>query len=152
MRSAPFYAYLLSDPDAPGRSVVLTARDGSKITGLMLAILSKPNAYEPAGLDIVDLEFAPGEPREATMTRLTRAARKIARNSGAARLRLIFSDRFASSDLKGTGLRLHRRSSYDPAHALFADQNGKLAEAWAPTGYEGDFHFALRVAPQRAPR
>ena len=152
VRSAPFYAYLLSDPDAPGRSVVLTARDGSKITGLMLAILSKPNAYEPAGLDIVDLEFASGAPREATMARLIRAARKIARNSGAARLRLIFSDRFASSDLKGTGLRLHRRSSYDPAHALFADQNGKLAEAWAPTGYEGDFHFALRVAPQRAPR
>ncbi|RIJ21375.1 GNAT family N-acetyltransferase [Henriciella barbarensis] len=152
VRSALFYAYQLSDPDAPGRSVVLTTRNGSKISGLMLAILSKPNAYEPAGLDIVDLEVAPGAPRAATIGRLMRSARKIARASGVARLRLIFSDRFATAELKGSGLRLHRRFSYDPAHALFADENGKLAESWIPTGYEGDFHFALRVAPQRAPR
>lgn len=152
VRNAAFYAYLSSDPDAPGRSVILTDRDGTKISGLMLAILSKPNAYEPAGLDIVDLEFASDALRAATMARLMRAARKVAKASGAARLRLIFSDRFTAGELKGTGLRLHRRFSYDPAHAQFAEQSGKFAAAWAPTGYEGDFHFALRVAPQRAPR
>jgi hypothetical protein len=152
VRSAAFYSYLLSDPDAPGRSVLLSAREGDSISGLMLAIMSKPNAYEPAGLDIVDLELASGAPRADTIAHLIRAARKLAKVSGAARLRLIFSDRFAASELKGTGLRLHRRFSYDPAHASFAGDDGRFADGWSPTGIEGDFHFALRVAPQRAPR
>lgn len=151
VRSAAFYAYLLSDPDAPGRSVLLAARDGSKISGLMLVILSKPNAYEPAGLDIVDLELAPGAPHAATIAHLIDSARTIARAAGAARLRLLFSDRFGPSAFKGTRLRLHRRFSYDPAHASFADEDGPFAQNWVPTGYEGDFHFALRIAPQRAP-
>ena len=152
VRSAAFYDYLLSDPDAPGRSVLLAAREGPKIAGLMLVVLSKPNAFEPAGLDIIDLELAPGVPHAATVAQLIRSARKIARAAGAARLRLPFSDRFSAPDLKGTGLRLHRRFSYDPAHASFAYQEGAFARNWVPTGYEGDFHFALRVAPQRAPR
>lgn len=152
VRSAAFYDYLLSDPDAPGRSVLLATREGPKIAGLMLVILSKPNAFEPAGLDIIDLELAPGVPHAATVAQLIRSARKIARAAGAARLRLPFSDRFSAPDLKGTGLRLHRRFSYDPAHASFAYQEGAFARNWVPTGYEGDFHFALRVAPQRAPR
>ena len=146
-RSAAFYAYQMADPDAPGRSALLTARDGNRILGLMQVFLTKPNAFEPAELEITDLEIHPDAPRSRAIGHLVRNARKIARAAGAGRLRLLLSGRFSREDLSQTGYHLKRRYSYDPAHASFGDGMEHFSEAWTPTGFEGDFHFALRVAP-----
>ena len=147
VRTAAFYAYQMADPDAPGRSALLTARDGNRILGLMQVFLTKPNAFEPAELEITDLEVHPDAPRSRTIGHLVRNARKIARAAGAGRLRLLLSGRFSREDLSQTGYHFQRRYSYDPAHASFGDGMEHFSEGWTPTGFEGDFHFALRVAP-----
>ncbi|WP_156807974.1 GNAT family N-acetyltransferase [Henriciella marina] len=147
VRSAEFYSYQMADPDAPGRSVLLTVRDGNRVLGLMQVILTKPNAFEPAELEITDLELHPDAPRSRAIGHLVRNARKIARAAGAGRLRLLLSGRFLREDLSQTGYHVQRRYSYDPAHASFGEGMERFGEAWEPTGFEGDFHFALRVAP-----
>ena len=117
----------------------------------MQVILTKPNAFEPAELEITDLEVHPAAARAETLADLVGKACKLAKTAGAARLRLLYAGRFSSDDLKKTGFRLARQYGYDPAHASFAPGMEGFAGKWQPTGFEGDFHFALRVAPQTKP-
>ena len=151
VRTPAFYAYQASDPDAPGRTLLLAARGGGKLAGLMQVILTKPNAFEPAELEITDLEVHPAAARAETLADLVGKACKLAKTAGAARLRLLYAGRFSSDDLKKTGFRLARQYGHDPAHASFAPGMEGFAGTWQPTGFEGDFHFALRVAPQTKP-
>ena len=147
VRSAHTYAYQLADPDAPGRVALLGIMGRSGLDGLIQLAITKPNTFEPAELGIIDLEVLPGADQARIVPQLVRAALSITRHARLSRLRLPFSERFEPICFEGTGLRLTREQSYDMAHALFQDPDGPLASDWAPTGFEGDMFFALRLAP-----
>lgn len=149
VRKASTYAYQMSDPDAPRRSGLfgLVTEDG--LEGLMQVIITKPNAFEPAELQIIDLDHLPGRDGARIVPLLINAARHVASKLRLSRVRLPYSDRFEPICFEGTGARFERRASYDTAHGRFAKGVEQLRNHWVPTGFEGDFYFALRVLPER---
>lgn len=152
VRSANLYAYQAGDPDAPGRTVLfgLQGRDG--LDGLAQVMLTKPNAFEPAELVLTDLEVRPGRDGVRIVPALIREVKALARQKRLSRVRLPYAHRFDPVCFHGTGLRFPREAGHDPAHAIFADPAGQLATDWVPTGFEGDYFFALRTAHPPAPK
>lgn len=148
-RTAAIYAYQLADPDAPGRIALFGYVRGGQLEGIMQLAVTKPNAFEPAEIDIIDLETRPGCDAMRIVPPLIREARTLARHARLSRLRLPFSDRFEPVCFHGTGARFSRTHAHDPAHAAFSDGMDRLRHNWTPTGFEGDFYFALRIAPKR---
>ncbi|MEM5516607.1 hypothetical protein WNY37_06575 [Henriciella sp. AS95] len=149
VRSPEVFSYQHRDPDAPGRSALLGLLDGDHIECLMQVVITKPNAYEPAELYISDLEVLPGRDGVRVIPPLIRAAKYIARQHGLARLRLPFADRFEALCFNQTGVRFYRQHKYDCAHGRFTKGVEQLEKHWVPTGFEGDYFFALRVTPER---
>lgn len=147
LRTAAAYRFQMSDPDAPGRSALLASISDGRIDGLCQLVLSKPNTFEPVELVIADLALRPGAERADVFASLVDAAHELARKTGAARFRLPFSSRFSEQDLAKARRPLRRKSRYDSAHAMFRDEGEALARDWHPTGFESDFHFALRTVP-----
>ena len=149
VRSPEVYAYQQRDPDAPGRSALLALVAEDAIESLMQVIITKPNAFEPAELHIIDLEILPGCDGARVIPPLIRTARSLARQHRLSRVKLPYSDRFEEVCFDGTGVRIRRQLSYDCAHGRFAKGVEELEKRWVPTGHEGDFFFALRVTPDR---
>jgi hypothetical protein len=147
LRRASTYAYQMADPDAPGRSLCLGIESDGELQALMQLVLAKPNTFEPAELLLADLAFHPDGDSAALLEPLIKTARSLARSSGAARLHLPFAARVPGDALSRTGPRLVRHQTYDSAHAWFAPGHHAMAAHWSPTGYAGDFFFALRSAP-----
>lgn len=146
-RSARTYAYQMADPDAPGRIALLGLKDGDSLNGLIQLAITKPNAFEPAHLEVIDMEVRPDTDSALIVPVLVRAAKSVARRARLSRLRLPFSARFDEACYVGTGLRFTRTANYDPAHAAFGEGAEALEEYWQPSGYEGDMFFALRNPP-----
>ncbi|WP_300376088.1 hypothetical protein [Henriciella sp.] len=151
-RTAAVYDWQMSDPDAPGRSILLGLIDNSMIDGLIQLVVTKPNSFEPPELEISDMVVRPGLDPVAIVPRLVRTARKLAHRARLARVRLPFSARFEDICFRQTGVRVKRRYAYDPSHASFSDKSDPLATSWVPTGMEGDMFFALRIAPEQPAR
>ena len=150
VRSAETYAYQMSDPDARGRIALLALGGVLGLDGLMQVAITKPNAFQPAELQIIDLVMRPGVDPAIGVPKLVRAAHEIARKARLSRLILPYAARFEPVCFDGTGLRYERHADYDCAHALFTPEAQSLQQAWSPTGFEGDLFFALRVTPPSA--
>ncbi|WP_084397825.1 GNAT family N-acetyltransferase [Henriciella aquimarina] len=150
VRRADVYAWQMADPDAPGRIALLGLPGRNGLDGLMQLAITKPNTFEPADLEIIDLDVRPGADQARVVPELIKAALAVTRRARLSRLRLPFSDRFEPICFQGTGLRFTRMQSHDIAHAAFADPDGTLARYWVPTGFEGDLFFALRLVPPSA--
>ncbi|WP_084420116.1 GNAT family N-acetyltransferase [Henriciella litoralis] len=146
VRTGEVYAYQMADPDAPGRIALIGLNEGRSLSAIMQVALTKPNSFEPAELEVIDLETVPGCDPARLIQTLIREAQSIARQAGLSRVRLPLATRFPDKVFSHTGLKLSRRFSYDPAHAWFADETGEMAKNWTPTGFEGDFFFALRLS------
>lgn len=146
-RSASIYAYQMSDPDAPGRIALLGIEGSDGLDGLVQLAITKPNTFEPAELEIIDLAVRPGIDPALILPSLINAARQVARKARLSRVKLPFSARFEDVCYSGTGLRFVRQSNYDPAHAVFEPEAAALQQDWAPSGFAGDLFFALRVPP-----
>ncbi|MGB3624196.1 MAG: GNAT family N-acetyltransferase [Henriciella sp.] len=149
VRTADVYAYQMNDPDAPGRTALFGLMREDRLEGLMQVVMSKPNAFEPTELQIIDLKHLPGCDGALIIPPLVQAARQLARRHRLSRVRLPLSDRFEPVCFEGTGLRYERAAKHDAAHAIFAKGVEQLERRWVPTGFEGDFFFALRILPER---
>lgn len=149
VRAAEVYAYQMNDPDAPGRAALFGFIENDSLAGLMQAVVAKPNAFEPAELQIIDLKHLPDRDGARIIPPLILTARSMAHRHRLSRIRLPLSDRFEPVCFQGTGLRYERALSYDAAHAKFARSMEQLQARWVPTGFEGDFFFALRTLPER---
>ena len=146
VRTADIYAYQMADPDAPGRIALIGLSEGQSLHALMQIAITKPNTFEPAELEIIDLETAPGRDPAPLVQTLIREAKSLARQAGLSRVRLPLAARFPENAFNDTGLKLARSYSYDPAHAWFPNEDSPMAKNWTPTGFEGDFFFALRLS------
>ena len=146
-RSADVYAYQMSDPDAPGRIALLGLEGKDGLDGLIQLAITKPNSFEPAELEIIDLTVRPGIDPAIVLPPMINAAKTVARNARLSRLKLPFSNRFEDVCYSGTGLRFVRKSQHDPAHAAFGPDCTGLQTDWSPSGFEGDLFFALRIPP-----
>lgn len=146
-RSASVYAYQMADPDAPGRIALLGLEGKDGLDGLIQLAITKPNSFEPAELEIIDLAVRPGVDPAIALPPMINAAKAVARNARLSRLKLPFSSRFEEVCYSGTGLRFVRNSNYDPAHAAFEPSSAGLQADWSPSGFEGDLFFALRIPP-----
>ena len=120
------------------------------LDGLIQIAITKPNPFQPAELQIIDLAIRPGVDTAIAVPKLIRTAREIARKARLSRLKLPFAGRFEPACFDGTGMRVVRQSDHDCAHGLFSTDARSLEQAWLPTGFEGDLFFALRVAPPSA--
>ncbi len=149
VRSAKTYAYQMADPDAPGRVALIGQVSDGVLEGLMQLAVTKPNAFEPSEVEVIDLETRPGLDAARIVPALIREAKTLARHARLSRVRLPFSDRFEAVCLDGTGARFTRAHGHDPAHAAFRSGMESFRANWTPTGFEGDFFFALRMAPKR---
>ncbi|MEQ9316192.1 MAG: hypothetical protein RLN72_10080, partial [Henriciella sp.] len=152
LRSADVYAYQMKDPDAPNRSALFGFIEDDRLVGLMQAVMTKPNSFEPAELQIIDLAHLPDRDGARIIPPLIRTARRLAYQHRLSRIRLHLSDRFEPVCFHGTGFRYERTLGYDAAHASFAKGMEQLQARWVPTGFEGDFFFALRTIPERRKR
>lgn len=152
VRSADVYAYQTNDPDAPDRTALFGFVEDDRLVGLMQAVMTKPNSFEPAELQIIDLAHLPDRDGARIIPPLIRTARSLAYRHRLSRIRLHLSDRFEPVCFHATGPRYERTLAYDAAHATFAKGMEQLQARWSPTGFEGDFFFALRTLPERRKR
>ncbi|MEE2878964.1 MAG: hypothetical protein VX593_08165 [Pseudomonadota bacterium] len=146
-RAASVYGYQMADPDAPGRIALLGLEGRNGLDGMIQLAITKPNAYEPAELEVIDLAVRPSMDPAIAVPMLINASKSVARNARLSRLKMPFSARFESVCYAGTGLRFARTMPYDLAHAAFLPEGAALQQDWSPSGFAGDLFFALRVPP-----
>ena len=144
-RSPETMRWRLADPDRTLDPVILAHVSQGRITGYVLAQMSKGSSIEPAFLEIVDLLALADAPD--AIPALTRALIANARALGAAKVRLqMVSPRLLDclGPLAGSA---RREGGWGHAHVRFADPT--LADAWSPTPFDGDYGICLRPVPER---
>ena len=122
---------------------MLTCVRGGAVVALAMAQITKTSLIEPPCLDIVDLIAL--ETDQDALPLLTRALIVNARGLGAAKVRLpMTTPRLltALGDLAQTG---RREGGWGHCHAIVDDP--ALADAWAPTPFDGDYGICSRNPP-----
>lgn len=147
-RSPEIMRWRLADPDRTIRPIILAHMSGDRITGYVLAQMSKGSSIEPAFLEIVDL-MALAEDADAIPT-LTRVLIDNARAMGAAKVRLQMVSPQTLEHLGRLAKRARHEGGWGHAHVRFADPD--MAALWSPTPFDGDYGICLRPVPERTGR
>ncbi|GAW42184.1 hypothetical protein SH203_02600 [Brevundimonas sp. SH203] len=142
-RSPATLRWRLSDPDLTLPPVMLTCMRGGAVVGLAMAQITKTSLIEPPCLDIVDLIAL--ETDQDALPLLTRALIANARAMGAAKVRLQMTTPRLLEALGDLTQSARREGGWGHCHAIVDDP--ALAEAWAPTPFDGDYGICLRNPP-----
>ncbi len=145
-RSPEILRWRLADPDRTIRPVLLAYMKGDRITGCVLAQISKGSSIEPAFLEIVDLVALAETPQ--AIPALTQVLIDNARAMGVAKVRLQMVSPGMLDLLGPLAARARQEGGWGHAHVRFNDPT--LAAQWSPTPFDGDYGICLRPVPNGA--
>lgn len=134
--------YRQSDPDRAGGMAYVAALQGERVMALAALALTKPSPERLDHAEIVDwagLSCPQGIHAQAS---LLRHLVRVARRSGASRLRLHFPAHLPEGVLRAGGVHLRRRHGHDPCH--IHARRDDLPD-WRPGPGDADYFFAFRI-------
>ncbi len=143
-RSPEILRWRLADPDLTIQPILLAHMSGDRITGYVLAQISKGSSIEPAFLEIVDLIALADAPQ--AIPALTQVLIDNARAIGAAKVRLQMVSPRMLDQLGSLAARARHEGGWGHAHVRFNDPT--LATQWSPTPFDGDYGICLRPVPE----
>lgn len=146
-RSPRVMRWRMADPDQTTRPIALARVTDDRITGYVLAQMSKGSSIEPAILDIIDLAALTGAGHVIPdlVTTLIRNAHGL----GAAKVRLQTVSPEMLTLLGPLAAKARREGGWGHAHVRFNDPS--MAGLWSPTPFDGDYGICLRPVPDRRP-
>jgi len=146
-RSPRVMRWRMADPDQTTRPIALARVTDDRITGYVLAQMSKGSSIEPAILDIIDLAALTGAGHVIPdlVTTLIRNAHGL----GAAKVRLQTVSPEMLTLLGPLAANARREGGWGHAHVRFNDPS--MAGLWSPTPFDGDYGICLRPVPDRRP-
>lgn len=142
-RSPAMMRWRMADPDQTLAPLLLAYVREGRIVGAAMALMTKTNLIEPPCLDILDLIALDSAP-EAVET-LAACLIRNARALGAAKVRLQTVTPGLLNALGDLVPAARREGGWGHCHAVIDDP--ALAEAWAPTPFDGDYGVCARPLP-----
>jgi hypothetical protein len=146
-RSPEIWRWRLADPDQTAPPLMLGyVRDG-ELLAYACAMFAKENPIEPVALEIIDLQALACAPE--AIERLMAALMRIARQRGAAKLRLTMYGPQLYQRLGRYGRTARREGGWPHAHVRSQAPAPDMSR-WSPTPFDGDLFMTLRPPPVSA--
>ena len=142
-RSPETLRWRMADPDRTLPPVLLACVRDGRIVATAMAQMTKTSLIEPPCLDIIDLVAL--ETAQDAIPLLTQALIDNGREIGAAKVRLQMVTPQMLTALGELTKTARREGGWGHCHAIIDDPN--LADAWAPTPFDGDYGVCSRNPP-----
>jgi len=142
-RSPETLRWRMADPDRTLPPVLLACVREGRIVATAMAQMIKTSLIEPPCLDIIDLVAL--ETAQDAIPLLTQALIDNGRELGAAKVRLQMVTPQMLTALGELTTTARREGGWGHCHAIIDDPN--LADAWAPTPFDGDYGVCSRNPP-----